>query len=208
MSDYLLGAPAVADRSQRFRLWIDRVGVFLVCLGDSITIGGPAADGAADVSLLANLSRRHATLSRSGERYVIYAHAPVLIAGRPLHERADLCDGNELQLGGSVRLRFRLPCVMSGSARLDFLSDHRPAYAADAVVLMHDTCLLGPAAENHIVCPDWPQSLLLYRQGGALCCKSRDDLFIDGRHSPGGGELPPGTVVTATDIRFRLETIS
>lgn len=207
LSDYVLGATAVTERSPRYRLWIDRVGAFLVCLGDAVTIGGPASDAPADVSLLANLSRRHVTLARSGERYVIYAHAPVHIGGRPLHERADLCDGHELQLGSSVRLRFRLPSVMSGSARLEFLSDHRPAEAADAVILMHDTCLLGPTAENHVLCPGWPQSLLLYRQGDSLCCKSREDLFINGRHAPGGGELASGSVVTAAEIRFRLETI-
>jgi hypothetical protein len=207
MSDYVLGVPASASRGERHLLWIDRVGAFLVCLGDAVLIGGPAADGAADVSLLANLSRRHATLRRSGERYVLEAHSPTLVAGRPVHERADLCDGHELQLGSSVRLRFRLPTVMSGSARLEFLSDHRPAYPADGIVLMDDTCLLGPAPENHIQCPGWPQSLLLFRREDGLHCKSRDDLFINGVHSSGGGRLTSGSVVTGADLRFRIETI-
>lgn len=208
MSDYVIGTATAESRGEKFVVWIDRVGVFLVCLGDSVSIGGPAADKTADVSLLANLSRRHATLERSGERYVLHAHAPVFVAGRPVHERADLCDGHDLQLGGNVRLRFRLPTVMSGSARLEFLSDHRPAFATDGVILMDDTCLLGPTAENHIRCPDWTQSLLLYRRDGGLYCKARDDLFINERHAPGGGQLTPGTVVTGTNIRFRIETIA
>lgn len=207
MSDYVLGMPAPAPRGERYLLWIDRVGAFLVCLGDAVLIGGPAADGAADVSLLANLSRRHATVWRSGERYVLEAHSPTLVAGRPVHERADLCDGHELQLGASVQLRFRLPTVMSGSARLEFLSDHRPAFPADGIVLMGDTCLLGPAPENHIRCPDWPQSLLLYRREDGLHCKARDDLFINGTHVPGGGRLIPGSVVTGSDLRFRIEAL-
>ena len=133
MSDYVLGSSPAAEPATRLILWIDRVGAYLLCLGDELTIGGPAAEGrAADLSLMANLSRRHATLRRSGERYVLLAHSPTLVAGRPVHELADLSDGHELQLGESVRLRFRLPSVMSGSARLEFLSDHRPAHAAPA----------------------------------------------------------------------------
>lgn len=195
-----------AERPARFILWIDRVGAFLMCLGSELTIGGPASEGQrADLSLLANLSRRHATLSRSGERYVLAAHSPAYVAGRPVHEQVDLCDGHEIQLGSSVRLRFRLPSVMSGSARLEFLSDHRPALAADGVVLMDDTCLLGPAVDNHIQCPAWPQAVLLFRREGKLHCKARDDLFMNGRHCPGGGELASGTVVTGTEIRFRIE---
>ena len=44
---------------------------------------------------------------------------------------------------------------------------------------MAETCLLGAAAENHIVCPGWSKSILLYRRDGRLHCKARDDLFID-----------------------------
>lgn len=189
-----------------YTLWIDQVGAYLVCLADMVAIGGPAVGAhAADVSLLANLSRRHATLLRSGERYVLHAHAATALGGRPVLEKCDLCDGAELQLGSSVRMRFRIPSVVSGSARLEFLSDHRPAAAVDGVVLMSETCLLGPAVENHIRCPAWPSSLLLFRREGHLWVKGREDLFLDGQHAPAGGQLASGTIVTATDLRFRVE---
>ncbi|MGQ0636118.1 MAG: FHA domain-containing protein [Planctomycetaceae bacterium] len=206
MSDYVLGSSSAQLSAPRLILWIDSVGAYLVCLGSDLTIGGPGTDGrAADLPLLANLSRLHVTLRRSGERYVLYAHSPTCVAGRPVHDVADLSDGYELLLGDSVRLRFRLPNVLSGSVRVEFLSDHRPARAADGVVLLDDTCLLGPAADNHIRCPGWPQTVLLFRRDGRLHCKARDDLFIDGRHCPTGGELAPGSVVTGSEIRFRVE---
>lgn len=200
--------PAAAGPSSRFLLWIDRVGVYLVSLHSEFTIGGPATEGrGADLALLAGLSRRHATLERSGERYVIRAHAPAFVAGRPVHEAADLSGDSEIQLGQTVRLRFRQPSVLSGSACLDFISDHRPARFVDGVVLMDQTCLIGPAPDCHVVCPAWPQTVLLFRSGAGLCCKARDDLFIDGRHCREAGELCPGSVVTAADIRFRIENL-
>jgi hypothetical protein len=73
---------------------------------------------------------------------------------------------------------------------------------------MDETCLIGPGAENHIRCPGWQQSVLLFRREGRLWCKSRDELFLGGKHAPVGGELEPGVVVTGTDIRFRIESAS
>lgn len=208
LSDMLLGATAMFTPAGNYVLWIDQVGAYIICLGDCVTVGGPATgDAAADVPLLANLSRRHVTFLRSGERYVLHAHAPASVGSRPVHEKSDLSDGAELVLGASVRLKFRLPSVVSGSARIEFLSDHRPARAADGIVLMSDTCLLGPSSDNHIRCPQWPVSLLLFRREGQLWIKGRDDLFIDGRHSPEGGLLESGRLVSSSDVRFQIERL-
>lgn len=209
MSNYVLGSNPPPSGGEKFVIWIDQVGAFILCLNSEVTIGGPATDGvSADVSLLANLSRRHATFVRSGESYVLRAHSPSQVAGRAVHDRVDLGDGYVLALGANVRLKFWLPSVMSGTARIEFLSDHRPAHAADAIILMDETCLVGPGPENHIRCPGWPHSVLLFRRDGRLWCKSRGELFIAGRHAPEGGELEPGSVVTGSDIRFRIEELS
>jgi hypothetical protein len=190
----------------KYVLWVDRVGSFLVCSGERISLGGPALDkAAADITLLANLSRRHATIVRSREGYLLQAHCPAMVTGRPVHEQTNLNDGYEIQLGDSVRLCFRLPTVLSASARLEFVSSHRPARRIDGVVLMDDTCLLGPGRENHIGCPNWPDSILLMRRDDKLWCKSRMEIFIDGRHAPAGGEIAPGSIVTGPDLRFMIE---
>jgi len=204
----IANATPIRERGERFLLWIDGVGAFLICLADNVTYGGPAANGnGADVSLLANLSRRHVTFSRSGERYILHAHSPAFVNGRPVHDRIDLTDGAEIHLGNNVRLRLRVPTVMSGTARLEFLSDHRPPHTCDGVILMDQTCLLGATADNHVCCPGWPESVLLYRRGDQLCCKSRGELFLNGQHAPTGGTLENGTIVTSAEIRFRLETL-
>jgi hypothetical protein len=194
--------------AQRHLLWIDRVGCWMLMLKDRVSIGGSGGSSEpADISLLAQLSRKHATLERDGENYVMQAHSPVSIAGRAVYDKIDLHDGYELHLGSSVRLKFRLPTVMSGSARIEFASDHRPKHAVEGVVLMDETCLLGPHDDNHIRCPGWTNNVVLYRKGGHLWCKSRDELFIGGKRASPAGMIPPGAIVQGTDFRFRLETI-
>lgn len=193
---------------EKYILWIDGVGAYLVCLGERVTIGGPAVEGeSADVALLANLCRRHVTLVRGHEGYVVEAHGPTKVAGRPVHELAHLNDGYELELGSGVRLRFRLPTVLSGTAVVEFLSGHRPMYSVDGILLMADNCLLGPGRGNHVDCPDWSEAIVLFRRDGRFWCKSRSNLFIDGDLSRAGGPIEPGSVVSGDDFRFRLEAV-
>ena len=191
----------------RFMVWIDGVGAYLLCPGERVTVGGPADGESADVALLANLSRRHASFIRSGEGYVLEAHGPVRVEGRTIVERTCLNSGYRIELGSGVLLRFRLPSALSATAVLDFLSVHRPARSVDGVVLLEQACLLGPGGENHINCPDWPESVLLFRRRRQLWCKSRGDLFVDGMPARDGRPLKPGSIVTGADLRFRLEAI-
>ncbi len=192
----------------RSLLWIDGVGTYLVCTGDQVSIGGPTAEQrAADISLLANLSRIHATICRRGDGYFIEAHSPTKVSGRDVIERTDLNDGYEIGLSDTVRLRFRLPSVLSASARLEFLSVHRPGLSVDGIVLMGDTCLLGPGETNHILCHDWPDAVLLFRRDGQLWCKSRMDLFLGDRHIQDGSPIENGDIITGPELRFRFEAI-
>ncbi len=190
----------------RYTLWIDGIGSFLLCLHDRVTIGGPNLNAPhADLPLLASLSSCHATIIRSQEGYLIHAHGPAKVFDNEIHERTHLNDDYEISLGGTVRLRFRLPTELSSTATLSFVSDHRPARSVDGVVLMDDTCLMGPGSENHIQCPDWPGSVLLYRKGDQVWCKSRLGLFVGNKQTTDGLPLENGQIVTGPDLRFHLE---
>lgn len=207
-----MSQPAVPGREsarhERYILWIDGVGAYLVCLADRVTIGGPVVDGdAADVALLANLSRRHVTLVRGHEGYLLEAHGPTRVAGRIVHDRTHLNDGYELELGTGVRMQFRLPTVISGTAVVDFLSGHRPVHSVDGIILMEDNCLMGPGRANHVECPDWSEAVVLFRREGRFWCKSRSNLFVDGELARSGGPIEPGTVVSGDDFCLRLEAI-
>ena len=202
----------------QYLLWIDGVGSYLVCLGERVTVGGPnmgdtspedlgSQQRSADVALLANLSRCHATIVRNGEGYYLDAHAPTKVAQREVHERMSLHNGYTIELGGSAMLRFCLPTELSASARIEFVSDHRPPRSVDGVVLMDDTCLLGPGNENHVRCNEWPGSVLIFRKDNRLWCKSRLEVFVGDQHVTEESLLNAGDIVTGPDLRFRLEAV-
>lgn len=200
--------PENGQTATRYLLWIDGVGTWLVLWNNQIVVGGPGSDDRrADVALLADLTRRHATIIREGESYRLLAHAPTRVSGRTVPDQTWLNDRYEIGLGRNVRLRFHLPSVLSSTAVLRFESDHRPERALDGVILMEDTCLLGPGSGQHICCRDWPESLVLFRRENRFFCKSRVALSSAGRlideHSP----LQVGNVVSGTGISFRLEAI-
>lgn len=189
----------------RMLLWIDQVGGFLVCLRDEVTIG--ATNGGpeeVDIPLMANLSRRHATIHRQGETYSIAAHAPSFLGDRAIDHEAWLSSNKDLRLGG-VGFRFRQPTVLSATAVLDSKTSHRIAGGAEGIVLMHELCLLGPAADHHIVCRHWNDPIILFRRKDQLRCKSPGPLFVNGELVEGDAALAHGSIVTGTDARFRVE---
>ncbi len=209
--------PLAADRSEThgaiFVLWIDGVGCFWISLTERVTVGGPGSPSSkpphprevADVAILSDLKRRHATIVRTGEGYLLEALGAARVAGRDVLDRATLADGALIELGRSVQWRIRQPSALSVSARLDFISDHRPTQAVDGLVMLADTCLLGPGDENHIVCSDWPGQVLLVRQQDELWCRSRLDLTVNGDRLGNVKRLRSGDVVSGEDIRFRIE---
>ena len=71
-----LARAEAAGPKGRFLLWVDAVGGYLVCLDDRIVLGRAGPDSPADVPLMGDLSRNHATLIRNGEGYVLQAHQP------------------------------------------------------------------------------------------------------------------------------------
>jgi hypothetical protein len=210
--------------TQRLVAWVDGVGAFLLCLGDTATLGG--LSGRSDIRLAADLAPRHATIVRSGERYVVEATEPALVAregravgvspasrasGRVVQGRTDLNDGEELLLyregSSGVRLRFRQPNVLTATAALAVASDHRTEPRYDGIVLLADACVLGPRRDAHIVCRGWEETLLLFRRDGQLWCKSPVPLAIDGTPAGGSAPVEAGSHVTGDGISFRLEAL-
>ena len=161
----------------------------------------------ADISLMANLSRIHATVRRSGDSWSLQAHSKTQVGGRNIDEKTSLRRDASIRLGNSVELGFRVPTALSATAVLDFVSEHRPSQSVDGIVLIHENCLLGPGPENHIVCPDWPDTLVLFRRDGSWHCKSRMNLAVDGDIVTDSHQVKAGSMITGDELRLRIEAI-
>jgi hypothetical protein len=194
-----------ASNANRFLLWVDAVGGYLVCTGDEVVLGQPVPGAQVDVPIRGDLSRRHAVIRRDREGYVLEAMRDVTINGKPIERTTPLGDGDQLAMGDSVRLRFRKPHPLSNTARLEFLSYHRTQPATDGVLLMAESCVLGPGAASHVVCPDWPQDVVLYRQGVTTGCRAARPFRIDEVEQRQRGILGERSRVSGDGFSFSVE---
>lgn len=201
--------PAAASNFRpidRFLLWVDGVGGYLVCTRDEVTLGQPVPQCQVDIPILGDLSRGHAKIRRDGEVYVIEPHRPVRLAGRTIDRSTALTDGVLIE-AGNVRLRFRRPHPLSGTARLEFVSSHRTQPSADAVLLMAESCVLGPNTQNHVVCGGWSRELLLYRQGDELFCRRAGRFQVDGQPADDSGRLTFKSQISGEDFSLSIESL-
>jgi hypothetical protein len=205
LSSPLPALPLMSNR--RFWLWVDGVGGFLVCEADSIVIGQPVPDDSVDVPILADLSRRHATIRRQSDAYLLVAAREARIQGQAVDQAAVIGRDAIIELGTSVRLRFRQPHPLSLSARLDLTSHHRTQPSTSGILLAHDTLILGPALNSHVVCPGWKHELVLFRAGdGPWYCRAAGvELEVDGQSVKGRGLLGERSRIVGPDFSISLE---
>jgi len=208
-SEIIGGLTSLArQRAPRFMLWIDAVGGYLVCLSDEVVIGQASPGTQVEVPIQADISRKHAKILRQGEGYVLEPlGGKVFLAGKTVTGKVLLSDGDELVLGDAVKLRFRKPHVLSSSARLEMVSPHRTHPFADAVILMAESCVLGPKWQNHVVCREWNGDVVLYRADDKIMCRAMESIEIDGQLHDGRGPVRPGSHVVGTDFSLSLEAV-
>jgi hypothetical protein len=198
--------PAKSDRFDRFLLWIDGVGGFLVCLNNRVTLGQATPDAVVDVPFYADLSRVHANLTRDGGNYLVEASRAIQVNGQNA-ERVVLQPGDRLTLGGSCQLQFTQPVPVSATARLDIVSGHRLSLAVDAVLLMADTLVMGPGTQVHIRVPDMKQSVVLFRQKENLGLRCPGPFTANGMRCQDRGDLGPTSKVVLEECSFALEPV-
>ena len=210
--------PALASRTERgvdlstpsapprFLIWIDSVGGYLVCPGAEVKFGQAVPNSAIDVPLVADVSRHQLTIRRDAEGYVAEPIRETWLNGSQLTAPGPLGDGDRLTLG-PVKLRFRRPHALSATARIELAGFHRTRPSCDAVLLMADSCVLGPKPNSHIVCRDWPLDVVLYRQPSGLVCLASGRFEIDGREFQNRGPVTIGSRVSGDGFSFSLEEV-
>lgn len=186
-------------RTDQQMLWIDGVGGYLICLSDEIMLGQPNlssstnstapsgdANTISNISLLADLSKRHIGIRREAGGYLLLPHGSTKINGREVEIPTRLDDGAEITLRDSVQLRFTRPHALSSTALLTVVSDHRTDPAADGIVLMAESCVLGPKSHSHLRCPRWEDEVILFRSSQGLLLRSTSGRSTSGRSTSGG----------------------
>ena len=206
--DLLLRGSAMPSACDNLMLWVDAVGGFWVCLADAVTLGQPVRGGQGRVPIMADISGQHARILRDGEGYVIDPIREVRVDDRLLRGARALEDGQRIQLGQRVRLVFRRPHALSATARLDFESPHRTHPSSDAVLLMADSCILGPGPSSHIVCRHWDREVVLYRYGEELYCRCTGTLEIDGVTRRNEGALRRDSRILGDGFSMSLEPLA
>lgn len=188
----------------RFLLWIDGIGGYLVCLTNRVTLGQATPDAAVDVPFYADISRVHATLTRDAGSYLLEGGRPIQVNGQATATAA-LQPGDRITLGTACQLQFTQPVPVSATARLDITSGHRLALAVDAVLLMADTLVLGPTTQAHVVIPDLPQQLVLFRQKTGLGIRYGAGFTVDGQKCQDRSNLGPNSRVVIDEVCFAVE---
>lgn len=230
------GSMSANQDESRLMLWIDAVGGYLVCPRREIIVGQAVEQSRVDVPILGDLARRHLKIKRSADGYLLEPFGYVKLNGREywpgdadaehdlretqgLEERDPghavvaqqkilLKHGDLLELTGGIRIRFSKPHPLSASARLDFESRHRTQPWSDGVLLMAESCVLGPGQRNHVVCRGWRDDLVLFRQPGGLYCKSLQPIRIDGESVQGKHSLTRNSHIEGEDFSMTLEPLS
>jgi FHA domain len=199
---------AGTEKPNRALLWVDAVGGFLVCLDDTITIGQPSSGESLAVPILADLSRRHAVIRRDAGAYVLEPLQRTLVDGREIKSPTVLADNQLIQLGDNVRIRFNKPHALSATAKLTLESHHKTQPSADAILLMADSCVLGPNRHCHVRCRNWQRDVVVYRQNDQLFCRADEPLSVDGVQATGRSEIQSGARVEGEDFSFAWESLA
>ena len=205
---------------RRFLLWVDGVGGYLVCTGSRVTFGQAAAGGGpVDVPLFAEVSRVHAEVSRDGEGYVIEAGrasagptataAPRAVRVNDAEAaRAVLAPGDRVTLGPTCQFTFSRPVGVSGTACLKLTSGHRLTPLVEGVLLMANELILGPGPDAHVVIPDAPGRVLLYRSRDGLGVRVPDGRFrVNDRPHDDRAPLPLPAGVETDTLTFSVEPV-
>lgn len=204
--------------SGRWLIWVDGVGGFLLLAGTQWTIGGPSGKDEAEICIHGDLLRRQACIRRQGADYVLQPFAGAWLSGRRMNRPAVLRHGDRIVLGAAqpqaetppelgVPLRFSQPHPLSPTARLVTESRHRGRPRADGIILVAETCILGPDDSSHIVAPDAEGEVVLVCREQQWWCRSRSGIVVDGRPQSARAEIAPGQRVEAAGLTFSLEAI-
>ena len=200
-------------------LWIDGVGGYLICQAEELTLGQPsspsrsttqvASEGnnlnSAEILILADLSTRHVKIHREPGGYLVTPRGKTFINDKEIESPTLLNSGDLIQLGNSVKFEFVKPHALSASAKLNLLSSHRCEPANDGILLMAESCVLGPKSHSHLRCPKWSDELILFRGSDGLLCRGNNPILHNGELAEQPVRIQPNSRIEGQDFSFSVE---
>jgi hypothetical protein len=152
------------DASSCWNLWIDGCGGYRLLVGEAFQIGRGCADRNVDIPLVADVPSSAGTVRRTGDDYYWYPAD----ADSSTHSGAGhWCNPKEPIAGlGSADLRLSKPSPLCNTAVMTLKPPHRFGDHVDAVLLVQDTCLVGPSADCHVRCRSLSSTLILLHRDG------------------------------------------
>jgi hypothetical protein len=194
-------------------MWIDGIGGFLLWDKPELVLGQAFADNHADVGITGDLSRRAAVIRRMGSDYLLQPLQAARLNGQPIDRPQLLRDGSLIELGNTVKLTFRKPNALSGTARLEMASIHRWKPNVDAILLLADCCMIGPRAGSHVPCSDWRNEVLLVHKPSNHAStpysnwqlRIAEEVQVNGQKMRGQFAIGPETHIRGEDFSLSFE---
>lgn len=199
--------PAPETITDRFIMWIDGVGGFLVCLANRVTIGQTSPEAFTDIPIFADVMKSHVSLTRDGEGYSVEASKPIQVNSQTV-EKGLLNSGDRITLGTSCQLLFEQPLSISSTARLNMVSGHKFGLPVDGVILMAESLLVGPEANSHLEIPGLKTPVVFFRSRDGLGCRYQDRLLLNGEVIKECSRLEMGAVLSGENFSITPEAIS
>ncbi len=192
---------------RHFVMWIDAVGGYLVCRGDHIHLGQAIPGNRVDVPIRADISRRHASIRRDEDGYLLLPSASVSLDGKSVTQPTPLCDGQEIDLAGAAKLEFRIPHPLSRTARLTITSRHRTQPPVDGILLLAESCIIGPAPSCHVWARDMAAEAVLFEQEDELQFRTAGKIVIDDTEHEKQGRITDRSRISGEDFSLSLESL-
>lgn len=193
--------------SSRRILWIDGVGGYLLIDRDEVMIGQAISSSPIDIGIVGDLGRQSCALLRSDGEYLLQPLQQTIVKldGCTLDRPQLLKHDAIVQIGNRVKMKFTKPHALSATARLDLASLNRFKPHVDAVLLLADSCILGPSPASHVVCPNWKSELLLFRHAGQWHFRSLQEVDVNGETAQGQIPMVAGMRMRGEDFSLSVE---
>lgn len=194
-------------------MWIDGIGGYLLWDKPELVLGQAFTESHADIGITGDLSRRAAVIRRMGSDYLLQPLQATQLNGQVIDRPQLLRDGTLIEIGNSVKLKFRKPNSLSGTARLEMASIHRWKPNVDAVLLLADCCMIGPRAGSHVPCSDWRNEVLLVQKTGGTApapysnwqLRIAEEVQVNGQKMRGQFAIGPETHIRGEDFSLSFE---